>query len=266
MTTSSFLLRPQVQRELDLASVAEARGEFHTSFGHLERAHVLGQYATREHLRVHWQMLRFALRRNRAMDAFGQLWRMAGAALLTGVGLVPYGNTGGSNVNGLRPMPVPEDLRTILEQARARPARKARPRFALLAAVTAALANLGACSTSLPDIDLSLDKATDHHVYRVALVPPAAPPAVNQLHAWTVRVAGADGAPVHGATFAVDGGMPQHGHGMPTSPRVTSELTDGSYRLEGMKFSMSGWWEIRLGIQGPLGSDKVRFNTVVAQP
>jgi hypothetical protein len=60
--------------------------------------------------------------------------------------------------------------------------------------------------------------------------------------------------------------MPQHGHGFPTHPRVTRELADGTYLLEGMKFSMTGWWEVKLDIQGPQGADRVTFNTVVASP
>ena len=75
-----------------------------------------------------------------------------------------------------------------------------------------------------------------------------------------------DGAPVHDARFAVDGGMPQHGHGLPTQPRVTRELADGTYLLEGMKFSMTGWWEVKLAIQGPHGADKVTFNTRGRRP
>ena len=68
------------------------------------------------------------------------------------------------------------------------------------------------------------------------------------------------------ARIAVDGGMPQHGHGLPTRPRVTRELGDGSYLLEGMKFSMTGWWEIKLAIDAAEGTDKVTFNTVVQSP
>ena len=49
-------------------------------------------------------------------------------------------------------------------------------------------------------------------------------------------------------------------------PRVTREIADGTYALDGMKFSMTGWWEVKLDIQGPLGADKVTFNTVVANP
>jgi hypothetical protein len=132
--------------------------------------------------------------------------------------------------------------------------------------VPAALATIAACSTPPAGLDLSLDRASTAGTYRVALVPPATMPAINQMHSWKVRLASPDGTPVHGATFAVDGGMPQHGHGLPTQPRVTREQPDGTYLLEGMKFSMTGWWEVKLAIQGPLGADRVTFNTVVSDP
>jgi hypothetical protein len=60
--------------------------------------------------------------------------------------------------------------------------------------------------------------------------------------------------------------MPQHGHGFPTHPKVTKELGDGRYLLEGMKFSMSGWWEIKLKIESAVGTDNITFNTVISQP
>jgi len=128
-----------------------------------------------------------------------------------------------------------------------------------------ALAALGACSTP-PDLDLSLDKPSAAGSYRVALVPPAQAAAINQLHSWKVKLTTPAGTPVHGAQLAVDGGMPQHGHGFPTRPRITRELEEGTYLLEGMKFSMTGWWEVKLNIQGAEGADKVTFNTVVRTP
>jgi hypothetical protein len=130
------------------------------------------------------------------------------------------------------------------------------------ALATFALLSAG-CSTPA-DLDLSLAKPSASGVYRVTLVPPAQAPAINQMHSWKVKLATPAGAPVHGAHFAVGGGMPQHGHGFPTHPRVTRELADGTYLLEGMKFSMTGWWEVKLDIQGPQGADQVTFNTVVA--
>ena len=33
-----------------------------------------------------------------------------------------------------------------------------------------------------------------------------------------------------------------------------------------MKFSMTGWWELKLAIDGPQGADRVTFNTVVNNP
>ena len=38
----------------------------------------------------------------------------------------------------------------------------------------------------------------------------------------------------------VDGDMPQHGHGLPTRPRVTRNLGNGDYQIEGVKFQMGG--------------------------
>ncbi len=71
---------------------------------------------------------------------------------------------------------------------------------------------------------------------------------INRIHSWVLHVASESGEPVIGATITVDGGMPDHDHGMPTRPRVTAELGDGDYRLEGMRFHMSGYWEIRVSV------------------
>jgi hypothetical protein len=136
-------------------------------------------------------------------------------------------------------------------------------KFSASASLAVLAALVAGCGTPLTNLDLSLEKNSVAGVYRVALVPPAQAPAINQMHSWKVKLATPEGAPVHGAKFAVGGGMPQHGHGLPTQPRVTRELEDGTYMLDGMKFSMTGWWEVKLGIQGPQGADKVTFNTVV---
>ena len=125
---------------------------------------------------------------------------------------------------------------------------------------------LGGCITQPREPDLSLDKTSANGVYQVSMLPPEHAPAINQLHSWTVKLQSPSGAPVAGARFVVDGGMPQHGHGLPTQPRVTHEIATGTYRLDGMKFSMTGWWELKLGIDGALGPDKVTFNMMVKSP
>jgi len=76
---------------------------------------------------------------------------------------------------------------------------------------------------------------------------------INVLHSWTIHLADAAGTPVLGAKIEADGGMPEHDHGLPTRPRITAELGDGHYRLEGLRFHMRGSWEITLTIEA---SDK----------
>ena len=135
-----------------------------------------------------------------------------------------------------------------------------------LSLLALALAVTAACAAPPTDLDLSLTRPTVERKFVVALEPPATPAAINQIHSWQIKLTTPAGLPITHAQIAVDGGMPQHGHGLPTRPQVTRELADGTYLLEGMKFSMTGWWEIKLAIQSTEGSDKVTFNTVVATP
>jgi len=67
---------------------------------------------------------------------------------------------------------------------------------------------------------------------------------INTMHSWVLHVETAAGEPVTGAEIDVSGGMPAHNHGLPTRPRVTAELGDGDYQLDGMRFHMGGYWEV----------------------
>lgn len=112
-------IRPHVDRELQAAADAGFRGEPAAAFAHLERAHVLGQASTVEHVRVHWQMLRWGWRHKNLRECRGQLMRIAGAATKTAIGWVPHGNTGGSGVSPFRRMAVQPELEAIMLEARA---------------------------------------------------------------------------------------------------------------------------------------------------
>lgn len=83
---------------------------------------------------------------------------------------------------------------------------------------------------------------------------------IGQLHAWRLEVQDRQGNGVAGAEITVDGGMPQHGHGLPTRPRVTKDLTGGVYDVDGMRFNMGGWWVVKFRIRSPSGDDTVTFN------
>jgi hypothetical protein len=126
---------------------------------------------------------------------------------------------------------------------------------------------LSGCMTPPTHLDQSLARPTLQRKYLVAIHPLTEAIAINQLHQWEVKITSPAGEPVLQAHIDVDGGMPQHGHGLPTQPRVTQELGGGRYLLEGMKFSMTGWWEIRLKLQtAERGADTVTFNKVIALP
>lgn len=102
-------------------------------------------------------------------------------------------------------------------------------------------------------------RTSANHLYTVVLEP-AGPLRLRQLQKVAVRIADAAGKPIEGAYISIDGGMPEHRHGLPTQPRMTQALGGGVYEIEGVRFSMGGWWELRLAIESPAGADNVTFN------
>ncbi len=108
--------------------------------------------------------------------------------------------------------------------------------------------------------DFSRTRVTQSGLYRVSIKAPDAEPPTGKLHEWILHVEDTTGVAVDGATICVDGGMPEHGHGLPTSPAMSGVPDGGDYRIDGMKFSMSGWWVVKFAIQAPAGTDSVRFN------
>jgi hypothetical protein len=117
MTRSTPGIQVSVQLELDAASQFEAHGKAELAFRHLERAHVLGQVSTAAHVRVHWRMFLWAIRHRQPGEAAAQAWRLLAAALLTGIGWIPAGNTGGAKVSGFRQMSIPPDLKRLMDDA-----------------------------------------------------------------------------------------------------------------------------------------------------
>jgi len=134
----------------------------------------------------------------------------------------------------------------------------------LLLATLATLATLlAAChhmAGPAPLPDITTVKSSAHGLYRVAVRPGDAPIPVRRLQRWTLHVETAQGEPVDLATITMGGGMPQHGHGLPTTPRVTQALGHGDHLVEGVKFNMGGWWVVKFAITSRAGVDSVSFN------
>lgn len=91
------------------------------------------------------------------------------------------------------------------------------------------------------------------------IVQETAPFQKGKLLRTVIQVNGKDGKGVEALQIGVDGGMPQHGHGLPTKPRVTQDMGGGRYQVEGLKFNMGGWWELKFRFAGA-ANDSVVFN------
>lgn len=113
------------------------------------------------------------------------------------------------------------------------------------------------------DLDTSTTRESENGLYRVSYTVSTGTIPVNQMHKWTLHVETADGTPVENATISVDGDMPAHGHGLPTSPRVTQYLGNGDYLVEGMKFQMGGAWVMDVTITADGQTDAVHFNMLL---
>jgi len=100
---------------------------------------------------------------------------------------------------------------------------------------------------------------TENGLFTVSAVSRSDPVVINETHAWTLRIETDDGSPVTDADIAIDGGMPEHNHGFPTAPRVTENLGEGDYLLEGMRFNMGGVWVLTLEVRSGGQSDTVTF-------
>lgn len=111
-------MKEKQKRAFDLA-ITEARAlmreaRMDEAFAQLERAHVLGQRYVWPHVVSHWLMLRVEVARRAPVAAVGQVARIALGVVGSAVGVLPSGNTGGSNVSMFQPMPIPAELQALM--------------------------------------------------------------------------------------------------------------------------------------------------------
>jgi hypothetical protein len=134
----------------------------------------------------------------------------------------------------------------------------------IIALIVIALAIMISGMSFVPtDLNTATTRLTDDGLFQISYTPQLEPLGINQMHTWTIQVQSVDGQPVESAEITVDGGMPQHGHGLPTAPQVTQYLGGGDYLVEGMRFNMPGWWVVTFQISHDGQSDIVTFNLIL---
>ncbi|MEM7081251.1 MAG: FixH family protein [Pseudomonadota bacterium] len=102
-------------------------------------------------------------------------------------------------------------------------------------------------------------QASGNGLYHVRIEPRDGDVLIGDYHEWVLTLTDTDGDAVFPARIQMGGGMPGHGHGLPTQPQITDHLGDGRYRIEGVRFNMAGAWVLSYRIGSALGTDDVRF-------
>ena len=110
------------------------------------------------------------------------------------------------------------------------------------------------------DLDYALTQPSDLGTFTATIEPATDPIVLEQVQTWTIELVMADGSSPDLSTITVDGGMPQHGHGLPSEPRVARDLGEGRFEVEGMLFSMPGWWVVNVHVETAAGTDQATFN------
>ncbi len=118
---------------------------------------------------------------------------------------------------------------------------------------------VAALALFLPMSAQAADNVSVHGRYRVTLPAGDDVIPVATWQVFTLQVARMDGKALALRDFAIDGGMPAHGHGLPTVPKVRSAGYDGAFLVEGLRFNMAGRWELRVLLADAEGTDFAVF-------
>ena len=118
MTRGRETLLTAWSNEMAKAKASRNRGDFADEWSRLERAHILSQPMIMPHIQTHVRMFAYGIRRRDGREVVGQLIRLILAGPGSFTGRYPVGNTGGANVNAFLPMPVPDDLLTLIQNDR----------------------------------------------------------------------------------------------------------------------------------------------------
>lgn len=120
-------------------------------------------------------------------------------------------------------------------------------------------------TTNKEGISGNTEKMSENDLFKVSYKVEGEAVPINRIHSWKITVMTSEGVPVKHAKITVNSSMPEHGHGMPTKPEVTKDLGEGVYLVEGIKFSMPGFWVVEFTITADGISDMAEFYLDVIQ-
>jgi len=109
-----------------------------------------------------------------------------------------------------------------------------------------------------------LESVSDGGHYRIRARPAAMPLKLNRVHDWIIGIERLEGWSEIPTAIRFDGGMPSHGHGFVTRPRVTKNLGGGEFLVEGVKFHMPGEWVLVITVTSKTTTESVTLPLTIA--
>jgi hypothetical protein len=106
---------------------------------------------------------------------------------------------------------------------------------------------------------LIFEAPSDGGLYQIRTRPAELPLKLHQMHDWIVGIELVGESSEIPTAVRFDGGMPSHGHGFVTRPRVTQNLGGGEFLVEGVKFHMPGDWMLQITVTSRGATDQVSF-------
>ena len=88
---------------------------------------------------------------------------------------------------------------------------------------------------------------------------------LRETHAWSVSLQRQDQSAEIPLRIEISGGMPRHGHGLPSAPKISHHFGAGKYQIDGLLFNMSGIWQLQLDVFDELGWDSLLFTFPVRE-
>jgi hypothetical protein len=108
-------LRHAFETEMATSARLYAQGEWAAAFRHLETAHVLGQHHVMPHARTHYWMLKIGIQRRALGEVWGQAVRIVLGMVGSAVGIVPRGNTGGTDIGMFKRLPLDPGIEKLIK-------------------------------------------------------------------------------------------------------------------------------------------------------
>ena len=110
--------------------------------------------------------------------------------------------------------------------------------------------------SAAPETEDARSAITSGGTWTVSYAPEPDPLPGNEEFSLDISVED-DAGPASGTSILLTADMPEHGHGMNQAPVVSG--SDGSFRVDGMLFHMTGDWRLIVDVTGDAGTESAEM-------